>query len=89
MQVLAAVDFYAQTMTFASSDNAVQGRLKGYTKSDINLQFDAPGGNVYLNLFINNVEDRRIPTNVVPVWSSTTASYAMPRTWGLRIGYKY
>lgn len=84
-----AVDFYAQTMTFASSDNAVQGRLKGYTKSDINLQFDAPGGNVYLNLFMNNVEDRRIPTNVVPVWSSTTASYAMPRTWGLRIGYKY
>jgi iron complex outermembrane recepter protein len=83
------VDFFAQTATFASVDNAIQGKIGGYTKTDLNLQFDEPSGHAYLNLFMNNVEDRRIPTTIVPVWSSTTVSYALPQTYGVRLGFKY
>lgn len=88
-KITPSVDFYAQSKTFASSDNAVQGRIAGYTKTDLNLRYDEPSGHAYINLFMNNVEDRRIATTVVPVWSSTTASYAPPRTYGVRIGFKY
>lgn len=88
-KITPAVDFFAQTATFASVDNAIQGRVGGYTKTDLNLQFDEPSGHAYLNLFMNNVEDRRIPTTIVPVWSSTTASYALPQTFGVRTGFKY
>ncbi|WDF75075.1 TonB-dependent receptor [Novosphingobium sp. KACC 22771] len=88
-KITPSVDFYAQSKTFASSDNAVQGRIAGYTKTDLNLRYDEPSGHAYINLFMNNVEDRRIATTVVPVWSSTTASYAPPRTYGVRLGFKY
>ncbi|AXU21454.1 hypothetical protein C7W88_21650 (plasmid) [Novosphingobium sp. THN1] len=88
-KITPAVDFFAQTATIASVDNAVQGRIGGYTKTDLNLQFDEPSGHAYLNLFMNNVEDRRIPTTIVPVWSSTTASYALPQAYGVRVGFKY
>lgn len=88
-RITPTVDFYAQTATFATADNVPQGHLPGYTKIDLNLQFDEPSGHAYLNFFMNNVEDRRIPVNVVPVWSSTTASYSLPRTYGLRIGFRY
>lgn len=88
-KITPAVDFYAQGATFASVDNAVQGRLPGYTKTDLNLQFDEPSGHAFVNFFVNNLEDRRIPVTVVPVWSSTTASYAPPRTYGVRLGFRY
>ncbi|GGB36239.1 TonB-dependent receptor [Sphingomonas metalli] len=88
-KITPTIDFYAQTRTFATADNVAQGRLPGYTKTDLNLQLAAPGDAVYLNVFVYNVEDRRIPVNVVPVWSSTTASYAPPRTYGVRFGFRY
>ncbi|NMN05434.1 MULTISPECIES: TonB-dependent receptor [unclassified Novosphingobium] len=88
-RITPAVDFFAQSMSYATAQNIAQGRIAGYTKTDLNLQFDDASGHAYVNLFINNVEDRRIPTTVVPVWSSTTASYAPPRTYGVRVGFKY
>ena len=72
-----------------SADNVVQGRVAGYTKTYHNLRFDDASGHLYVNLFVNNAENSRITTNVVPVWSSTTANYALPRTYGVRVGFKY
>jgi iron complex outermembrane receptor protein len=83
------VDFYYQTHSYATAQNIAQGLIDGYTKTDLNLQFDDASGHAYVNFFVNNLEDRRIPTVVTPVWSSTTASYAPPRTYGVRIGFKY
>ncbi|WP_022677233.1 TonB-dependent receptor [Novosphingobium sp. B-7] len=88
-KITPAVDFYYQTHSYATAQNIAQGLIDGYTKTDLNLQFDEASGHAYVNLFVNNLEDRRIPTLVTPVWSSTTASYAPPRTYGIRIGFKY
>ncbi|GHC94669.1 TonB-dependent receptor [Novosphingobium pokkalii] len=88
-KITPAVDFYYQTHSYATAQNIAQGLIDGYTKTDLNLQFDDASGHAYVNFFVNNLEDRRIPTVVTPVWSSTTASYAPPRTYGVRIGFKY
>ena len=88
-RITPSADFYVQSMIYASADNVVQGRVAGYTKTDLNLRFDGASGHLYVNLFVNNAENSRITTNVVPVWSSTTANYALPRTYGVRVGFKY
>ncbi|MDE1915360.1 MAG: TonB-dependent receptor [Sphingomonadales bacterium] len=89
VKVTPSADVYVQSMTYASSDNSAQGRVDAYSKTDLNLRFDDASGHAYVNLFVNNVENSRILTNVTPVWSSTSSNYAPPRTYGVRLGFTY
>lgn len=48
-KITQAVDFYYQTHSYATAQNIAQGLIDGYTKTDLNLQFDDASGHVYIN----------------------------------------
>ena len=84
--VIPSVDFYAQSKTFSDVQNYAQSRRDAYTKTDLNLRFEDADQRYSITAFVNNVEDNRVPNTLVTVWSSTTANYDPPRTYGIRLG---
>ena len=66
--------------------NYAQSRRDAYTKTDLNLRFENADEKYSITAFVNNVENSRVPNTLVTVWSSTTANYDPPRTYGLRLG---
>jgi iron complex outermembrane receptor protein len=87
--VTPSVDFYVQSKTYADTANYAQSLIGSYTKTDLNLRYDDAQDRFYIDGFINNVEDKRVADNVVTVWSSSTASYRRPRTYGVRVGVAF
>ncbi|WP_294321658.1 TonB-dependent receptor [uncultured Sphingomonas sp.] len=85
-RVIPSVDFYAQSHTYSDVQNYAQSRRDAYTKTDLNLRFEDADDRYSITAFVNNVEDSRVPNTLVTVWSSTTANYDPPRTYGVRLG---
>lgn len=85
-RVIPSVDFYAQSHTYSDIQNYTQSRRDAYTKTDLNLRFEDADSRYSITAFVNNVEDSRVPNTLVTVWSSTTANYDPPRTYGVRLG---
>lgn len=84
--LIPSVDFYAQSRTYSDVQNYAQSRRDAYTKTDLNLRFEDTDGKYSITGFVNNVENSRVPNTLVTVWSSTTANYDPPRTYGVRLG---
>ena len=84
-----SVDFYVQSRTFSDIQNYAQSRRASYTKTDLNLRYETEDGQLSITGFVNNLEDERVANNLVTVWSSTTANYDPPRTYGVRLGMQF
>lgn len=84
-----SVDFYYQSRTYSDIQNYAQSRRAAYTKTDLNLRYETDGGQLSITAFVNNLEDKRVPNNLVTVWSSTTVNYDPPRTYGVRLGMQF
>ena len=88
-KITPSVDFYVQSRTFSDIQNYVQSRRASYTKTDLNLRYETSDGQLSVTAFVNNLENERVPNNLVTVWSSTTANYDPPRTYGVRLGMQF
>ncbi|WP_294334576.1 TonB-dependent receptor [uncultured Sphingomonas sp.] len=88
-RVIPSVDFYAQSMTYSDVANYATSRRDAYTKTDLNLRFEDGADRFSITAFVNNLEDNRVSNNLVTVWSSTTANYDPPRTYGIRLGMNF
>lgn len=84
--LIPSVDAYAQSRTFSDVQNYSQSRRDAYSKTDLNLRFEDADERYSITAFVNNVENSRVANNLVTVWSSTTANYDPPRTYGVRLG---
>lgn len=74
---------------FGQPFNSVLERQKAYTKLDLSLTW-APTENIDLKVFVNNVTDKATATRFV--WGgggALQASYAPPRLWGVKAGFKF
>lgn len=84
-----SVDVYVQSRTFSDIQNYAQSRRASYTKTDLNLRYETNDAHLSVTGFVNNLENKRVANNLVTVWSSTTANYDPPRTYGVRLGMQF
>jgi iron complex outermembrane recepter protein len=74
---------------FGQPFNSILERQKAYAKLDLALTW-AASEQLELRLFVNNVTDKATATRFV--WGgggALQASYAPPRLWGVRAGFKF
>ena len=65
-------------------------RQKAYTKTELRLTYRTANEKLTLQAFVENLEDEATIGRVtVASGGGFSGSYAAPRTWGLKLGYKY
>ena len=65
-------------------------KTPSFTKTDLRLTYVTGEGNLTAQLYIENVEDKAVLNRTaIGANRSINASYAMPRTYGLKVSVKY
>ena len=65
-------------------------KTKSYTKTDIRLTFVSSDDRITLQAYVENLEDHAVLNRTaIGANRSINASYAMPRTYGVKAGYKF
>jgi outer membrane receptor protein involved in Fe transport len=61
-----------------------------YTTMDFNLTWFSPSNDFSVKAYINNLTDEEYRTEAT-VYSTgrAMADYALPQTWGIRVGYNF
>jgi iron complex outermembrane recepter protein len=63
---------------------------KSYTKTELRLTYRSPDQNLSLQAFVENLENEATIGRVtVASGGGFSGSYAAPRTWGVKLGYRY
>jgi iron complex outermembrane receptor protein len=80
---------YWQSKSYLRDLNLPIDRIRAYTKTNLNLAYDAPGGRWTAEAFVHNLEDRRIRNYALTALGRYFSDYHPPRTYGVRIAYRY
>ena len=65
-------------------------KTKSYTKTDIRLTFVSSDDRITLQAYVENLEDHAVLNRTaIGANRSINASYALPRTYGVKVGYKF
>ena len=63
---------------------------EAYTKTELRLTYRSPSQNLSLQAFVENLENNATIGRVtVASGGGFSGSYAAPRTWGVKLGYKF
>jgi iron complex outermembrane receptor protein len=87
-----SVDVYWQAKSYTTLDNIsdpARGGRSAYSKTDLNLLYETADGRWSVNGFVHNVENKQVYISSVPLAAFATAMYMPPRTFGVRVGYKF
>jgi iron complex outermembrane receptor protein len=60
-----------------------------YTKSDFNLTYVSESNHLSVNFYAHNLENRIRWQNISAAFASYMATYGTPRTYGIRVAYRY
>lgn len=72
--------------------NSAATYQKGYTRTDLGLTYEAPGGKFSLTGFVRNLEDKATLLQGGPVDTPTGATFTNlnpPRTYGVNVGFHF
>ena len=79
--------------TCAGISADVQGQQRfredGYVLASATATWTAPNGNLYVQVYGNNLTDVRYRQHYTGTANGTYAPLAEPRTYGARVGYKF
>jgi len=75
---------YSSAFVVSDFSTATQYAQPGYSKTDFNLTYSAPGDKWFVQLYGKNLEDK----NVISGYNFNTFTLAEPRLFGLRAGVK-
>lgn len=81
--------FNYQTKSYVLFTNNLPSRIPAYTRSDFIVRYEAPDKHVSVEAFVNNIENKLILSSLFPASNVSNAYFAPPRTWGVRLGYRY
>ncbi len=84
------VDFYYRSETsFRQFDNP-RDEQKAYTRTDVRMTWRSPSEQLWVELFMRNLEDARVKTNQ-DIYDNIYRLhyYDSPRSGGIRVGYEY
>jgi iron complex outermembrane receptor protein len=86
--------FYSDRYALLYTGSRSQFWQPGFTKTDLNVTYQAPMERWYLQAFVKNVEDSINVTSITPSvafpgLTDGLVSFGDPRTWGIRAGAKF
>ena len=84
-----SAQLYWQARSYTDIANTVQATRKDYTRSDINLTYKTESGRLTVDGYIHNVENHTVWQSANAKWDETMAFYLPPRTFGVRVGYRF
>ncbi len=84
-----SAQLYWQAKSYTDIANTVQATRKDYTRSDINLTYKTESDRLSVDVYIHNVENHTIWQSANAKWDETMAFYLPPRTYGVRVGYRF
>lgn len=84
-----SASIYFQSRNYLREFNLPIDRVPGYSKSNARIAYTDPSGSWNIQGFINNIENRRIRSNSFTLIGGYYSDYAPPRTYGMRLSYKY
>ena len=80
---------YWQARSSLSPFNQPIDHVGAYTKTDLNLTYSDSTDRWSLTGFVNNLEDKAVRTNEILAFGRAFSDFAPPRTYGLRLSFKY
>lgn len=80
---------YWQSAMYLTPFNLAADRQSGYSKSDFTLTYTSPGDRFSVEGFVHNIEDKKVATMQFNYELPVLRYYSEPRTYGVRIGFKY
>ena len=84
-----AAQIYWQSRSYTDIVNTAQATRGDYTRSDLNLTYKDGSGRLTVDAYIHNVENHSIWQSANAKWDETMAFYLPPRTYGVRVGYRF
>ena len=81
--------FYFQAKSYQSYANTVAFHVPSYTRSDLIVRYETEKKNIFIEAYVNNIENKRILLSAIPVQNVAIGYYGAPRTFGARIGFRY
>lgn len=87
--LMPALQLYWQAKSYTDLANTEQATRKDYTKTDFNLTYKDPSGRVTVDAYVHNLENHTVWQSANAKWDETMAFYLPPRTFGLRVGYRF
>jgi iron complex outermembrane receptor protein len=70
----------------ASAPNVIQ---KAYAKVDVRVTFRSPNDDISVQAFVQNLTNKATLGRITTGTLSAQGTYADPRTWGVRVGYRF
>jgi iron complex outermembrane receptor protein len=80
---------YYQSISYLREFDLPIDRVQAYTKSSVNIEYADPTHRWNVDGYVNNLENSVIRTGGATAVGLYWSSYELPRTYGVRIGYKY
>jgi len=88
-ELIPSAQVYWQSATFADISNSSQGITSAHSSTDLNLAYTSPSNQVTVDAYVHHLENSIVHSGVTAGWAYTSASYLPPRTFGVRVGYKF
>jgi iron complex outermembrane recepter protein len=87
--LIPSAQLYWQAKSYADLANSAQATRKDYTRSDLNLTYKSGSDRLTVDAYIHNVENHTVWQSANAKWDETMAFYMPPRTFGVRVGYRF
>jgi iron complex outermembrane receptor protein len=87
--LIPAAQLYWQAKSYTDLANSAQSARKDYTRSDLNLTYKSPSDRLTVDAYVHNVENHTVWQSANAKWDETMAFYMPPRTFGVRVGYRF
>lgn len=83
------LQWYWQDDSYADLANSAQSQRKSYSKVDMIVTFRSPSERLMLEAYGYNLTDKTVLQSANAKWDQTVGFYMPPRTYGLRVGYRF
>lgn len=83
------ISVYWQSRSYLRELNLPIDKVNAYTKTNLNLSYAAPGKNWSAEAFVYNLENGRVRNYALTALGRYFSDYDAPRTYGVRISYRY
>lgn len=84
-----AAQVYWQAKSYTDIANSAQAVRGDYSKTDLNLTYKTESGRMTVDAYVHNLENHTVWQSANAKWDETMAFYLPPRTFGVRVGYRF
>ena len=80
--------FY-QTKSYTLFTNNLPSRVPAYTRSDVIVRYETENKHFSLEGYVNNIENKIVMAGLFPELGASNAFFSPPRSYGVRLGFRY